>query len=176
MSAMASQITGVSIVYPTVCSGVVQRKHQSSASLAFVRGIHRCPVNFPHKGPVTRKMFPFDYVIMGRDKCTLTHWHRNNMGTILQIVFTKLFSWMKMILHWFKFHWNLPPMVQIMINHPWLRWTEQAASHGLNQIKSIFLTHIYGSVVLDDLTQRTNLFIHVAVKFCTISLGSVIMY
>ena len=41
-----------------------QRKHQSSASLAFVRGIHRWPVNSPHKGPVTQKMFPFDDVIM----------------------------------------------------------------------------------------------------------------
>ena len=40
--------------------GADQRKHQSSASLAFVRW----PVNSPHKGPVTRKMFPFDDVIM----------------------------------------------------------------------------------------------------------------
>ena len=36
MSAMASQITGVSIVCSTVCSGADQRKHQSSASLALV--------------------------------------------------------------------------------------------------------------------------------------------
>ena len=64
MGAMASQITGVSIVYSTVCSGADQRKHQNSASLAFVRGIHRLPVNSLHKGPVTRKMFPFDDVIM----------------------------------------------------------------------------------------------------------------
>ena len=64
MSAMASQITGVSIACLTVCSGADQRKHQSSASLAFVRGIHQWPVNSPHKGPVTRKMFPFDDVIM----------------------------------------------------------------------------------------------------------------
>ena len=64
MSAMASQITGVSIIYSNVCSGADQRKHQSSASLAFVRGIHRWPVNSPHKGPVTRKMFSFDDVIM----------------------------------------------------------------------------------------------------------------
>ena len=64
MSAIASQITGVSIVYSTVCSGADQRKHQSSASLAFVRGIHRWPVDSPHKGPVTRKIFPFDDVIM----------------------------------------------------------------------------------------------------------------
>ena len=41
-----------------------QRKHQSSASLAFVWGIHRGSVNSPHKWPVTRKMFPFDDVIM----------------------------------------------------------------------------------------------------------------
>ena len=41
-----------------------QRKHQSSASLAFVWGIHRRPVNSPHKWPVTRKMFAFDDVIM----------------------------------------------------------------------------------------------------------------
>ena len=64
MGAMASQITRVSIVYPIVCSGSDQIKHQSSASLAFVRGIHRSPVNSPHTWPVTRKMFPFDDVIM----------------------------------------------------------------------------------------------------------------
>ena len=64
MGAMASQITGVLIVYSTVCSGADQRKHQSSASLAFVRGIHRWPVNSPHKRPVTRKRFPIDDVIM----------------------------------------------------------------------------------------------------------------
>ena len=57
MSAMASQINSLTIVYSTVYSGADQRKHQSSASLAFVREIHRWPVNSPHKGPVTRKMF-----------------------------------------------------------------------------------------------------------------------
>ena len=46
-----------------VQSGADQRKHQSSASLAFVRGIHRWPVNSPHKWPVTRGMFPFDDVV-----------------------------------------------------------------------------------------------------------------
>ena len=62
MSMIASQITGISIVYSTVCSDADQRKHQSSASLALVRGIHRWPVHSPHKGPVTQKMFPFDYI------------------------------------------------------------------------------------------------------------------
>ena len=64
MSAMASNITAVSIVYSTVYSGADQRKHPSSVSLAFVRGVHRWPVNALHKGPATRKMFPFDNVIM----------------------------------------------------------------------------------------------------------------
>ena len=64
MNSMASQITGVSVVYSTVVSDADQRKHQSSASLAFVWGIHRWPVNSPHKRPMTRKMFPFDDVIM----------------------------------------------------------------------------------------------------------------
>ena len=64
MGAIASQITSLAIVYSTVYSDADQRKHQSSASLAFVWGIHRGPVNFPHKGPVTRKMFLFDDVIM----------------------------------------------------------------------------------------------------------------
>ena len=64
LSAMASEITSLTIVYSTVYSGADQRKHQSCASLAFVRGIHRWPVNSPHKGSVTRKMFPFEDVIM----------------------------------------------------------------------------------------------------------------
>ena len=57
MSTIASQITSLTIVYSTVYSDADQRKHQSSASLAFVRGIHRGPVNSPHKWPVTRKCF-----------------------------------------------------------------------------------------------------------------------
>ena len=65
MGAMASQITSLTIIYSTVYSGADQRKHQSSVSLANVRGIHWSPVNSPHKWPVTRKMSPFDDVIMG---------------------------------------------------------------------------------------------------------------
>ena len=64
MSVMASQITSLTIVYSSVYSGTGQRKHQSSSSLAYVRGIHRWPMNCPHKGPVMPKMFPFDDVIM----------------------------------------------------------------------------------------------------------------
>ena len=68
MDSIASQITSLTIVYSNVYSGADQSKHQSSASLAFVWGIHRGPVNSPHKWPVTRKIFPFDDVIMLTDQ------------------------------------------------------------------------------------------------------------
>ena len=64
MGTITSQITSLTIVYSTVYSDADQRKHQSSASLVFVRGINWGSVNSPHKWPVTRKMFPFDDVIM----------------------------------------------------------------------------------------------------------------
>ena len=71
MSGMASQITSLTIVYSTVhSSGAYQRKHQSSVSLVFVRGIHswrwinRWPVNSLLKGPEMRKLFPFNDVIV----------------------------------------------------------------------------------------------------------------
>ena len=64
MDAIASQITSLTIVYSTVYSDADQRKQQSPALLGFVRWIHRWPVNSPHKWPVTRKMFPFDDIIM----------------------------------------------------------------------------------------------------------------
>ena len=74
MGTIASQITSLTVVYSTDYSGADQSKHQSSASLAFVWGIHRGPVNSPHKWPVTRKMFPFDDVIMVRAKILVTLW------------------------------------------------------------------------------------------------------
>ena len=64
MCTIASEITSLTVVYSTVYSDADQRKHQSSASLAFVRGINRRPVNSPHKWPITRKMFSFDDVII----------------------------------------------------------------------------------------------------------------
>ena len=85
MSTIASQITSLAIVYSTVYSGADQRKHQSSASLAFVWGIHRGPVNSPHKWPVSRKMFPFDDVIMRWNYHAVTSWEINT--TIILICF-----------------------------------------------------------------------------------------
>ena len=82
MGMIASQITSLTMVFSAVYSGADKRKHQSSASLAFVRGIHRGPVNFPLKWPVTRKMFPFDDVIM-------TLWHILVNGRLQRIIYTR---------------------------------------------------------------------------------------
>ena len=84
MSVMASQITSPMIVYSTVYSGTDQRKYQILTSLAFVRGIHRSPVNSPHKGPVTRKMFPLDDVIIIAHHVVIA-WltHRNVLTTCM---------------------------------------------------------------------------------------------
>ena len=89
MCAMASQITSLAIVYSTVYSGADQRKYQSSASLAFVRGIHRWPVNSPHKWPAKWKIFPFDDVIMTVFICfstTMTR-HLSSPYNILSVDF-----------------------------------------------------------------------------------------
>ena len=74
MSEIASQITSLTIVYSIAYSDADQRYHRSPASLAFVRGIHRGPVNSPHKWPVTRKMFQFDDVIMEVRQATGNVW------------------------------------------------------------------------------------------------------
>ena len=83
MSTMAFQITRLTIVYSTVYSGADQRKHQRSVSLAFVRGIHRWPVNLPHKGPLTRKMFPFDDAIIFHKKDWLVMRNENYLSSFL---------------------------------------------------------------------------------------------
>ena len=71
-------------------SGADQKQHQSSASLAFVRGIHRWPANSPHKGSVTWKMFPFDDVISdsvdSAIKLTLLKWRESRIYTRAQAV------------------------------------------------------------------------------------------
>ena len=92
MGTIASQITRLTIVYWTVYSDANERKHQSSAPLAFGRGIQRGPVNSLHKWPVTRKMFPFDDVIMHMPEWMLTcqlHFREQNSVTLRQ--FTMVF-------------------------------------------------------------------------------------
>ena len=91
MSVMASKITSVSIFCSTVGPGADLRKHQSAAPLAFVRGIHRWPVNSPHKKPVTRKFFTFDDVIMELCRYFATsRWpfYKHSVGTYAGTVMT----------------------------------------------------------------------------------------
>ena len=84
MGAMASQITSLMTVYTTVYSGADQRKHQSSASLAFVPGIHWGPVNSPHKLAITRKMFPFDDIIIYSNMIVPQYKHIPNKQYLIQ--------------------------------------------------------------------------------------------
>ena len=57
MGAIASQITSLAIVYSAVYADADQRKHESSASLAFVWGIHRNRWNPRTKGQLRGKCF-----------------------------------------------------------------------------------------------------------------------
>ena len=105
MSSMASQIiTSVSSVCLTVGSGT-DKKHQSSTSLAFVRGIHRLPVNSLHKRPVTRKMFPFDDVMMQPERQAFacrSGWTRRLTATLGK-------------------RWKLPPVTIVhKTSHGWI--------------------------------------------------------
>ena len=157
MGSMAFQITSLAIVYPTIYSDVDQRKHQSSASLAFVRGFHRGPVNSPHKWPVTRKMFPFDDVIMLM-ALEVVDWQllmppatmkrsvwplglntlrsRSNGLYFADDNFNCIFYWMKIFIFRTKFHCYVFLMVWLAEHQHSVRlWFsgEQATCHCLNQ-------------------------------------------
>ena len=96
MTTMASQITSLTVVYSIVYSDANQRKHQSSASLAFVWGIHWGPVNSPHKWPVTRKMFPLDDVIMwNRPRIEMSHHKSCNFDTLRDFAIRRF--WVKWV-------------------------------------------------------------------------------
>ena len=81
MGAIPSQINSLTIVYSNVYSGADKKKHQRSASLAICEGNSPGTGEIPHKGPVMRKMFPFDDVIM---KYALL---RTTTSALLQIPF-----------------------------------------------------------------------------------------
>ena len=112
MSLVASQITSLTIVYSTVYSGADQRKHQSSTSLAFVWGIHRWPVNSPHKRPVARKMLPFDNVIM----CTSF----NDRVLVYSIYRYPIFKWVAMTWQGWKGTRTVNLVMSTRWHTPWL--------------------------------------------------------
>ena len=106
MGVMVSQFTSLTIVYSTVDSDADQRKHQSSVSLAFERGIQQGPVNSPHKWPVTPKMFPFDDVIM-----IWSWWHRSWSASdqVTSLIAWQLFKGTKQLPHTiFIIQWSCP--------------------------------------------------------------------
>ena len=86
----------------------------------------------------------------------LTHWGLNKMAAIRQTTFWNAFPWMKIVVFWLKFHWNLFLKVQLRINHHCLRWwlgIKQTTSHYLNQWRPRSL-HIYASSNLNEFIQK----------------------
>ena len=93
MGTIASLITSLASVYSTVHSGADQRKHQSSVSLAFVRGIHRRLVNSLHKWPVMRKMFPFDdFIMVGKNS-----WVGRMVSSVWRLLWPLIISCMRIL-------------------------------------------------------------------------------
>ena len=133
MRPMASQITSLTIVFSTVYSGADHRKHQISASLAFVRGIHRWPTNSPHKGPVTRKMSPLDddITVSFNDVPPLPHTFALliALGDYVRISYQSYSKSCEFALWWMPQYIidDELTMVQVMV------WCRQATSHYLIQ-------------------------------------------
>ena len=116
----------LTIVYSTVYSDADQRKHQSSASLAFVWVIHRGPVNSPHKRPVPRKMFPFDDVTMipiqSRSKrkktircCTMDGWKLGERELLIWVKMVKEKHIESLIWNWWE--WIVITVSITIMNH-----------------------------------------------------------
>ena len=103
MGTMASQITSLTIVYSAVYSGADQSKHQSSASLAFVWGIHRGPGEFPAQ--------------MASNAENVSIWWRHHVSR--QWTVDKLSAWklmyvyMHVFIHHFPIIYILHPAIQI---------------------------------------------------------------
>ena len=144
MTTVASQITSLTIVYSAVYSDAEQRKHQSSASLAFVR------VNSPHKWPVTRKMFPFDDVIMSplneRWQCSLIYseYCHSHTRSWTDVVCGVVIGWRLVRLGWNRHNW-------------WIR---------LSNIFFIFTMFMMNTEIdIDIVTFRTLLDITISLRF-----------
>ena len=133
MSAMASQITDITIVYSTVHSGADQRKHQSSELLAFLWGIHRWPVNSPHKGPVTRKVFPFDDVIMSP---LTSGTYQQEAGSSIQLRYSP-----------FRIHGPIRPGISQIRNYTWIILTGRYFRF-CGKYKCIWLIHYFYQILV----------------------------
>ena len=159
LSAMAYQITSLTIVWWTVYSDADQRKYQSTASLAFVRGTHRWPVNFPRKGRATGICFHlmtsslslcaisvwksdrkckyiFMFPIISSARHELTQWGRDKMAANFLTTFSYAISWIQIYKVRLIFHWSLFSRDQLSTFQHWLKkWlgAGMTTSHPLNQ-------------------------------------------
>ena len=146
MGAMASQITSLTIAYSTVYSDADQRKHQSSASLAFVREIHRWPVNSPRKWPVTRKMFPFDDVIMQQKHPELQFSYKYETAVIIlrlsaaECGMISIENWYVVLVIWYTWPYARNCQEYTWLKHLSLADQDGGDSEGDN-FDGIFLTH-----------------------------------
>ena len=156
MVAIASQITSLTIVYSTIYSDADERKHLSSASLAFVRGIHRWPVNSPRKWPVTRKIFPFDDVIM-----VSVNWHCHSPPYLFpveqgfDIILIGVFPLFQVCITWIRHHLSTPSQIsrtchesivnrhQISINVSWNVFVMDHSGYGRSLWETALLDNFY---------------------------------
>ena len=164
MSAIGSQITGVSIVFSTVCSSADHRKHHSSVSLAFGEGNKPMTGGSPQRGPVTRNMFLFDDVIMSSK---VFSWIRS--GAIAKEVL------MDLIL--ITCAWRLHLLFCVSFNPfargKWVKWYTQQSTYSPSSIqvngswmfgaKHCFIAH--GHVYCNNLMITENIFLIVNNNF-----------
>ena len=141
MSAIASQITSLTIVY------------SSSASLAFVRGIHRW--YSPHKGPVTRKMSPFDDAIMfyTTNGCEIYLW---SMMTYIRV---------RKLGHHLFIYWQHPAIAtqrKLIANWTYINALKDQMPAPLKRFPSNFKFDWNTFVYISSLTSTTE-------KFCTLT-------
>ena len=113
--------------------GADQRKHQSSASLVFVRWIHRWPVNSPHKGPVTRKMFPFDDVTKLHANFAMIYWVNKGHTRLRYVIINcEIYADKKNTVKFFYLYFNPEWCMYASVNQAVSEFTAQMASNAEN--------------------------------------------
>ena len=156
MGAIASQITSLTIVYSTVYSDADQQKHQSSASLAFVRGVHRRPVNSPHKWPVTRKRFPFDDIIMDESR---NSWVLNGPCIFLSCILMHLrkhtFTDTHACMLWVSNRFLKWKFVQLLSSSAKYRMLSNLCIKRRNFLQYILLTKLFSSGLKADFNHKS---------------------
>ena len=135
MGTIAFQITSLTTVYSTVYSGSDQRKHQSSASLAFVWGIHRDRWIPRTKGQLRGKCFHLMTSSWNADIFSFCHYLIELSGVDLNGMCVKSVFWIFLQKGDFFQLQCIKISVQISISHwnilkklPWFQYTNSALS------------------------------------------------